>query len=234
MQLLFCRLTFTENDAFIRTDSLVTLCSATLLCRVTQFPVCAVQNLRGEVWWQFVAGLSALLHFTPHLLSLLWWGVVLHGFLLVWCSTNFVHSRYYLCCLSQYRVQKKTIFCSGKIVLCSRGEGVCGTSWVIIPRLSPAVITLPLSLPPSLTTLVTRQTRHIIFWETLFSLWRKHNIKRNDFETSKNTGDKDKDQRLQECKTALTSQYWSLFLVIDMVMVRNCQEVSKVFSNSNV
>ena len=55
MQLLFCRLTFIENYAFIRSDSLVTLCGATLLCRVTQFPGCAVQNLRGRcgdnLWW---------------------------------------------------------------------------------------------------------------------------------------------------------------------------------------
>ena len=163
MQLLFCRLTFTENDAFIRTDSLVTLCGATLLCRVTQFPVCAVQNLRGRcgdnLWRDFL--LCFTLHHICYLCSDEAWCCMV--FFLVWCSTNFVHSRYYLCCLSQYKVQKKTIFCSGKIVLCSRGEGVCGTSWVIIPRLSPAVITLPLSLPPSLTTLVTRQTRHIIF-----------------------------------------------------------------------
>ena len=55
MPLLFCRLTFIENYAFIRSDSLVTLCGATLLCRVTQFPGCAVQNLRGRcgdnLWW---------------------------------------------------------------------------------------------------------------------------------------------------------------------------------------
>ena len=43
------------------------------------------------------------------------------------------------------------------------------TSGVIMPRLSPAAIALPLSLPPSLGASVTRQTRHIIFSQVALS-----------------------------------------------------------------
>ena len=61
---IFSWLIFMENDALIRSDSLVGLCGAvTLLCRVTQFPGCAVQNLRGRcgdnLWWDQQAFCSA-------------------------------------------------------------------------------------------------------------------------------------------------------------------------------
>ena len=75
----------------------------------------------------------------------------------------------------------------------------------------PAIIT-GCDHPASVITALINHTRHTsnqahnLLRNPLLTA-EKTQQKRNDFETSKNTGDKDKDQRLQECKTALTSQY---------------------------
>ena len=124
MQFLFFGLTFIENDAFIRTDSLVALCGgATLLCRVTQFPGCALQNLRGGGVVTICGGtsrLSALLHFCTicAVSALMMCGAAQCISGIARC-TNLVPQR--CCCrirLSQYKVQQKIILC-GKAVLCS-------------------------------------------------------------------------------------------------------------------
>ena len=200
MQLLFCRLTFTENDAFIRTDSLVTLCGATLLCRVTQFPVCAVQNLRGRcgdnLWRDFL--LCFTLHHICYLCSDEAWCCMV--FFLLWCSTNFVHSRYYLCCLSQYKVQKEE-----NNLLQWQNSSMQSRRRCVRHILGnyPAIIT-GCDHPASVITALINHTRHTsnqahnLLRNPLLTA-EKTQQKRNDFETSKNTGD---NERTKDCKSA--------------------------------
>ena len=182
MQLLLFGLTFIENEGFIRSDSLVALCGATLLCRVTQFPGCAVQNLRGRCgrWcgdnlWRDGGSLSALLR----LLSRLCWGVAMHSVLAIHSTLHVCEYKRYYAGLARTRFIRKQSSMAKQIYAVE--DLVCATSGVIMPRLSPAAITPTPSLPPSLGSSVTRQTSHIIFSEALLSSQRKQHQKGKKF-----------------------------------------------------